>query len=101
MNNRSNSLEKYSYEGKTLSIADWARETGLGYGTLKDRLIKFNWSIDKALTKPLPKPRQKFFTYQGKRLTLKEWSESTGIKYQTLYSRIFRDKMTIETALRR
>ena len=39
-----------TYKGKTMSLADWARELGMNQGTLRSR-IRNNWPTEKALTK--------------------------------------------------
>lgn len=36
--------------GKTQSMTAWAAETGIKRGTIKARLDKFGWSVEKALT---------------------------------------------------
>lgn len=40
-----------TYNGKTLTLAQWARELGLKYNTLNERLRK-GWSVEKAFTHP-------------------------------------------------
>lgn len=49
-NRRSTRLIEYN--GKTLCIKDWARETGINYCTLFRRL-SHGWSIERALTTPV------------------------------------------------
>lgn len=39
-----------THNGKTQSIADWARETGISYRTLQFRL-RSKWPLEKALSK--------------------------------------------------
>lgn len=39
-----------TFNNKTLSLTQWAREIGLSVQGLKGRLYKHNWSIEKALT---------------------------------------------------
>lgn len=39
-----------TYEGKTMTIAQWAREVGLSMHTLYARLFRLKWPIDRALT---------------------------------------------------
>lgn len=41
-----------TYAGKTQTINQWAVELGLNPGTLKTRLFKPGWSVEKALTTP-------------------------------------------------
>jgi len=43
--------KKYKHDGKSLTIPQWARETGLPQGTLVDR-VKNGWEIERALTTP-------------------------------------------------
>lgn len=51
--NKSNNA-MLTYGGVTKPIADWADEVGLKAKTIKARLTRFGWSIEKALyTKPL------------------------------------------------
>jgi hypothetical protein len=42
-----------TFNGKTLSIAEWAREIGVSSNTLYTRILTKGWSIEKALTTPL------------------------------------------------
>ena len=51
---RENSLNKrntlmITYKGKRKPLADWAVEKGLNYDTLKDRIYRYGWSIERAL----------------------------------------------------
>ena len=41
-----------TYNNKTLTIAQWARELGMKYNTLDERLRK-GWSIERAFTQPI------------------------------------------------
>jgi len=49
-NRRDNRL--ITYNGKTQSLAAWAEEIGLPYGTFATRIDKLKWPIEKALTVP-------------------------------------------------
>lgn len=49
-NKRNNCLIEYN--GKTQTISQWAEEYGLMYATLRDRLNRYHWDIEKALTTP-------------------------------------------------
>ena len=52
-NTRSNHL--LTYNGDTKTMAEWAEITGIPYSTLKQRINKYNYSVEKALTKPVKK----------------------------------------------
>lgn len=43
-----------SYNGKTMNISEWAKETGISTNVIGTRL-KRGWSVEDALTKPLRK----------------------------------------------
>jgi hypothetical protein len=46
-----------TFNGKTMTVAEWARETGINDGTLRARLFHMGWSIEKALTTPTRKSK--------------------------------------------
>ena len=41
-----------TYNGKTQTIPQWAREYNISYNKLKQRLNKYHWSVDRALNTP-------------------------------------------------
>lgn len=50
-NNKRNNV-MIAFHGQTLTMANWARETGIPYRTLKDR-IRRGWAASRALTEPI------------------------------------------------
>jgi len=50
-NQRSNRL--LTHNGRTQTMAQWAEELGMSYDTLRGRLDKLNWSLEKALATPV------------------------------------------------
>lgn len=52
-NRRNNRL--ITYNGKTRTMAQWAVELDINYRTLKSRINKSNWSIEKAFNEPIRK----------------------------------------------
>ena len=42
-----------TYNGKTQTVAQWSRETGICYQTLACRLNELHWDVEKALTTPV------------------------------------------------
>lgn len=40
----------YTHGGKTMTLGDWAVETGLGYQTLWARIFVYEWPLEKALS---------------------------------------------------
>lgn len=43
---------KISFNGKEQCVTDWAREIGIGTCVLHQRLFRYKWSIERALTEP-------------------------------------------------
>lgn len=54
-NNNTRHNHYITYNGKTLTLAQWSEELGLTYSCLKSRINKHHWSIEKALTTPARK----------------------------------------------
>lgn len=47
-NKRNNHMVEFN--GKTMTIAQWAEETGINHGTILSRIRNFGWSAERALT---------------------------------------------------
>lgn len=97
LNNRPNFNRRLTFDGRTQTMAEWARELGMGVTTLHERL-DMGWSIERALTTSVRGRR--FITYQGKTQSVADWARELGLKGATLYNRLNRDKWPIERALR-
>jgi len=39
--------------GETLTVAEWAKRTGMAPSTLADRLYRHGWTVERALTEPV------------------------------------------------
>jgi hypothetical protein len=50
-NRRSNRV--IEYRGRAQTMAEWARELGMGYATLRTRLDDLGWPVGKALETPV------------------------------------------------
>lgn len=50
--NNTRTNKQLTYDGKTQSISQWARELNIGDGTLRTRL-NLGWDVEKALTTPI------------------------------------------------
>jgi len=84
-NTRRNAM--VSYEGKTQSLAEWARELDLPYRVVKSRYAKGRKPPELFSKERLPSPTKYIFTYKGKTQSLAAWAEELGIKYGTLAER--------------
>lgn len=47
--------ELVEFQGKELTLPEWAKEVGINYRTIHKRIYQHNWSIKKALTTPVRK----------------------------------------------
>lgn len=99
--NNKSSNHLLTYNGKTQTMAQWARETGLKRETIKDRL-KSGWSVEDALTTEkisLNECNAHLITFNGKTQSISQWAKETGIIRETLSNRINKMGWSIEKAL--
>lgn len=45
----------FEFEGRRLTLKQWAEEIGCGYDTLYNRLVTLGWSVEKAIMTPIRK----------------------------------------------
>ena len=95
-NNKDN-IPKYTYQGETHGISEWARILNISRGLLKDRITKLHWDIERAFTTP-PRKCQPI-EYNGEVHTWQEWSDITGISKDTLQGRYYTLRWSIEETL--
>jgi len=96
-NNRTVS-KMLEFNGKRQSMAMWAEELGISKQTLKARLGKYEWNVERALTTDA-KDRWPTWEYAGKSQNLKEWGDEIGIDPSTLWRRLNKLGWSIERAL--
>lgn len=83
-NNKSTNVN-LTYQGKTQTVAQWARELNMRYQTIQDRLAK-NLPIEEVLsTRRLD---EIVLTYDGQSLTVKEWSEKINVPTAIIRKRL-------------
>ena len=80
-------VKKLEWRGQKLSVADWAKETGLDPVLLRSRLGN-GWSVDKALSTPVT--QHQGITHEGTTQTVNAWATQYGIDPRTLRSRLER-----------
>jgi hypothetical protein len=85
-----------SFNGKEMTLTQWAKFIGVSTPGLYDRLNKLGWSIERALT---TNSETKKLAFDGKEMTIVEWAKHLGISTDTLYYRINRRKWSVERAL--
>ena len=77
------------HDGKTMTIAEWARHLGLPYHWIKHRHKRGYTPPELFSVEHLPYRKARMYEYQGKQMSIKEISQATGIKLQTLYARLY------------
>jgi hypothetical protein len=104
--NNKRSSRFLEFGGKRLTVAQWAKETGISTHCIRMRL-KLGWPLQEILTAPagsLPrhkKPEPRPFaelTYSGRTMTVREWASEYGVHYELLLERL-RDGWPAERAL--
>lgn len=81
-----------THEGRTMSIADWARHLDMPYYWIKHRHSRGYTPPELFSRQHLPYKKAKLFLYEGKQMTIKEISKVSGVKLQTLYARLYAGK---------
>ena len=78
--------KKYFARGEWKSMSEWARVSGIHVKVLYGRVVKFGWSMEKALTVPVGEPRR--YDAKGMSLTVPKWAEVLGISDVMIYARL-------------
>jgi hypothetical protein len=73
----------YLFEGKSLTLTEWAAETGIPRAAIAARL-ELGWPLERALTEPsghkvVGNKASKLYRHDGESLTLDQWGERTGM----------------------
>jgi hypothetical protein len=75
-----------TFDGETLTEADFARKYNLDYELFRHRLQK-GWTIERAME---PAKQKELLTYEGTTKTVTEWAEEKGMTYHQLKKRLMR-----------
>ena len=100
-NNRRNN-KKFTFNGETLTLSEWADKLHISRHTLWGRIKIHHMSIEQALTMPVGASRgknhfAKLITFNGETLNQKQWAERLGMHPTSLQRRL--DRMPVEEAL--
>ena len=89
-----------TWNGKTLSVANWARHLGINERTLRGRLRRYGMKAlemppaNNAVKKPKqsrkPKCNVQTYTWNDKTMTAKEWAKELDISLNRFYGRVAR-----------
>lgn len=85
-NNRRNN-RVYTYQGKTMTLAQWAESLGIPYDCLLDRARKPNATVEDILGRGY---RRKKIFYKGEHKFLYEWCKELGLDYSKTNLRLHR-----------
>lgn len=89
--------EKFTYGGKTMTIYEWSKETGIQHSKLYHRLKTYGWPLEDALKpgrRPRPSTYLRFLTVDtpdgqvSKPMSV--WSDELGIPMPTISRRLSR-----------
>lgn len=87
--NNTSTNDYIAYDGRTQTIADWAKEYKIPYFRLYSRIMK-GWDMKKCLEQPRKKAANAnthTMTINGETRTLSEWAKIAGLEYHLVYSR--------------
>lgn len=100
-------ITRYTYQGETLTVREWAERTGFKADTIRARLLD-NWPIGRALTEPVVKGAgfrnhplgelSRRLTHEGETLTVTQWAERMGTTGPVIHMRL-RSGWSVERAL--
>ena len=96
-NNNTRRNRYITYNGKTQSMAIWAKELNIPYSALKHRLYN-NWTIKDAFEVKVRNCHVRFIIYKGKSQSIIEWCKELGLKYTTILYRLDKLHYTVEEA---
>ena len=94
--NRGEFNKIFTYNGKTKVLKEWAKELGINYNTLYQRIYRSKLTFEEAIQKD---PFKRQIEINGETHILKEWAEIYNIKYQTVIDRINKHKWNIIDAI--
>lgn len=83
---------KITFNGKTQTLSEWAKEYNISYYLLQDRINDLHWSIEDALTIPpsTVNKSHKLLTFNGKTQNITQWAKELGVSHRTITDRIKR-----------
>ena len=86
------SIRRYTHDGLSLTIAEWADRTGIPHGALGKRL-KDGWTIAAAVTTPCANRansanRAQRYEHDGLSLTIAEWADRVLIAESAIRARL-------------
>lgn len=95
---QSNNLKsniRLTYEGRTLTLAQWAKQLGMTYDSIRAR-YRMGWPTEAILGSPANKYHKerkihatsRVLTHDGKTMTVSQWARHLNISHEVLRSRV-------------
>lgn len=94
--NREDFNDIVTYQGKTMVLKDWAKEFGIKYTTLYQRIYRSGLSFEEAIQKD---PFNKLITIGEDSKTLKQWCEFYNMDFSLVNNRVSKHKWSPIEAL--
>lgn len=90
-----------TYNGVRQPIARLARSLGLPPNVIYERIVKYGWSVDDAISAPIEsRIANRVFEYKGSLYTLSDLAKIAMVNKRALYSRLtVQQNWTVETAV--
>lgn len=96
---------RLTYNGETLTLAQWAEKIGMKYDQIRAR-YRYGWSAEDILKNPKnahTKERSndkntKLLTYKGKTMNIAQWAKELGCSYEIVRTRV-RNGWSVERTL--
>ena len=76
-----------TYNGRTLTLAEWAAVTGFPKYLLSNRLA-MKWPVERILTEPRKCKPRRLLTFRGETHNCNEWARILGIRQATIVARL-------------
>lgn len=89
---------RIEFRGEIKTPSEWSEILNIDPKTIYQRLYRYGWSVEDALTKP-SNSYQIDVTYLGETRKLCEWAELLGLSKDNLYKRIVTRKWPVEKAM--
>ncbi|MBW4469305.1 MAG: hypothetical protein KME45_03475 [Stenomitos rutilans HA7619-LM2] len=74
------------FNGERLTLAEWAERLGIAGSVIANRIDKFGWTVEKALT--TRNGAKRILSYNGKMLSIAAWARDTGLTSGTIGARL-------------
>lgn len=89
-NNNRRDNRRVTFNDKTQTLSQWAKETGISPRTIRARLYVYGWSVEAALTTP-PNTTHKghrLLSCNGETMKLIDWAKRVGLSDRTISDRL-------------